>query len=77
MKRLACIFGRHRWTIRDEDGEVSDMCSRCGSWCRTTARAAARTSRGSTPTSTKPAADSATFMAAVAAKNSAARRVRW
>jgi hypothetical protein len=30
MKRLACIFGRHRWTIRDEDGEVNDVCSRCG-----------------------------------------------
>jgi hypothetical protein len=30
MKRLACIFGRHRWTIHDENGEVYDVCSRCG-----------------------------------------------
>ena len=30
MKRLACILGGHRWTIRDEDGEVSHVCSRCG-----------------------------------------------
>ena len=30
MKSLACIFGRHRWTIHDEDGEVYDVCSRCG-----------------------------------------------
>jgi hypothetical protein len=30
MKRLACIFGGHRWTIRVEDGESYDVCSRCG-----------------------------------------------
>ena len=30
MKRLACIFGGHRWTMRDEDGEVYEVCSRCG-----------------------------------------------
>jgi len=30
MKRLACIFGRHRWTIHDEHGEVYEVCSRCG-----------------------------------------------
>jgi hypothetical protein len=28
MKRLACIFGRHRWTIHGEHSDVS--CSRCG-----------------------------------------------
>ena len=27
MKSIACIFGRHRWTIHDEHGAV---CSRCG-----------------------------------------------
>jgi hypothetical protein len=27
MKRLACIFGRHRWAIVDHD-EIA--CSRCG-----------------------------------------------
>jgi len=30
MKSLACIVGRHRWTIRVEDGESYDVCSRCG-----------------------------------------------
>ena len=30
MKRLACVFGRHRWTIRDEHGDEYKVCSRCG-----------------------------------------------
>ena len=30
MKRIACIFGRHRWTIQVENGESYDVCSRCG-----------------------------------------------
>jgi hypothetical protein len=34
MKRLACIFGRHRWTIHDEHGEVYEACSRCGKRAR-------------------------------------------
>jgi hypothetical protein len=27
MKRLTCIFGRHRWTTH---GEEYNVCSRCG-----------------------------------------------
>jgi uncharacterized C2H2 Zn-finger protein len=34
MKRLACVFGRHRWTIHDENGEVYDVCPRCGKLLR-------------------------------------------
>ncbi|MFL5936960.1 MAG: hypothetical protein ACJ744_01415 [Gaiellaceae bacterium] len=30
MKRLVCIFRGHRWTIRVEDGDSYDVCSRCG-----------------------------------------------
>ena len=30
MKRLACIFRGHSWTIRVEEGESYDVCSRCG-----------------------------------------------
>jgi hypothetical protein len=30
MKRLACIFRGHRWTIQVENGESYDVCSRCG-----------------------------------------------
>jgi hypothetical protein len=34
MKRLACIFRRHRWTIHEENGEMYDVCSRCGKLLR-------------------------------------------
>jgi hypothetical protein len=30
MKRLACIFGRHRWTTHVEHGNETHVCSRCG-----------------------------------------------
>jgi hypothetical protein len=30
MKRLACVFGRHRWTIRDTHDKAYEVCSRCG-----------------------------------------------
>jgi hypothetical protein len=30
MKRLACIFGRHRWTTHSEHGDEYNVCSRCG-----------------------------------------------
>jgi hypothetical protein len=30
MKRLACIFGRHRWTTHIERRDETHVCSRCG-----------------------------------------------
>jgi hypothetical protein len=30
MKRLACIFGRHRWETHTEQGESYKVCSACG-----------------------------------------------
>jgi transcription initiation factor TFIIIB Brf1 subunit/transcription initiation factor TFIIB len=30
MKRLACIFGRHRWMTHVEHGEEYNVCARCG-----------------------------------------------
>jgi hypothetical protein len=30
MKSLACIFGRHRWTIQVARGDEYNVCSRCG-----------------------------------------------
>jgi hypothetical protein len=30
MKSLACIFGRHRWATRIEQGETYKVCSACG-----------------------------------------------
>jgi len=30
MKKLACVFGRHRWTTHVEHGEEYSVCSRCG-----------------------------------------------
>ena len=51
MKRLACVSRGHRWTIRVENGESYDVCSRCGKHAAASCRSRHEGSRGSTATS--------------------------